>query len=615
MSAIRLTMTQALARALAAQRTVIDGREAPLVAGVWAIFGHGNVAALGEALWQARDALPTFRGHNEQAMALAAVGFARASRRRRFMACASSIGPGATNMVTAAATAHVNRLPLLLLPADVFASRRPDPVLQQVESFADATVTANDCLRPVSRYFDRIARPEQILDALPRALAALTDPAACGPATLALCQDVQAEAFDCPRDFLEPRVWTPRRPPPDAASLAAAASALAAAERPLLVAGGGAFYADAPVAAFAERHGVPVVETQAGKGALPGDSPLNLGGIGVSGSAAANALAAEADLALAVGSRLTDVSTGSRALLPGGARLVALNVNPADAARHGALPLVADAAAGLEQLSERLGGWRADPAWRDRAAAARRAWDAAALAASAPGNAPLPSDAQVVGAVQRASARSDIVVAAAGGLPGELHKLWRVGAPGGYHVEYGYSCMGYEIAGALGVKMALPDRRVIVLVGDGSWLMMNSEIATSVALGLPLTVVLLDNRGFACIDRLQRAAGGRPFNNLFESSRGGAAVAVDFAAHARALGADARKVASLAELEAAVGECADAPVTTVLVVETDPAAATEAGGYRWDVPVAEVSPDPATVRARKAYEAARPALRSGPATS
>ena len=335
MSAIRLTMTQALARALAAQRTVIDGREAPLVAGVWAIFGHGNVAALGEALWQARDALPTFRGHNEQAMALAAVGFARASRRRRFMACASSIGPGATNMVTAAATAHVNRLPLLLLPADVFASRRPDPVLQQVESFADATVTANDCLRPVSRYFDRIARPEQILDALPRALAALTDPAACGPATLALCQDVQAEAFDCPRDFLEPRVWTPRRPPPDAESLAAAASALAAAERPLLVAGGGAFYADAPVAAFAERHGVPVVETQAGKGALPGDSPLNLGGIGVSGSAAANALAAEADLALAVGSRLTDVScTGSRALLPGGARLVALNVNPADAARH-----------------------------------------------------------------------------------------------------------------------------------------------------------------------------------------------------------------------------------------------------------------------------------------
>ena len=280
MSAIRLTMTQALARALAAQRTVIDGREAPLVAGVWAIFGHGNVAALGEALWQARDALPTFRGHNEQAMALAAVGFARASRRRRFMACASSIGPGATNMVTAAATAHVNRLPLLLLPADVFASRRPDPVLQQVESFADATVTANDCLRPVSRYFDRIARPEQILDALPRALAALTDPAACGPATLALCQDVQAEAFDCPRDFLEPRVWTPRRPPPDTASLAAAASALAAAERPLLVAGGGAFYADAPVAAFAERHGVPVVETQAGKGALPGDSPLNLGGIG-----------------------------------------------------------------------------------------------------------------------------------------------------------------------------------------------------------------------------------------------------------------------------------------------------------------------------------------------
>ena len=607
MSTVRLTMTQALARGLAAQRTVIDGKETPIVAGVWAIFGHGNVAALGEALWQMRETLPTFRGHNEQAMALAAVGFARASRRRRFMACASSIGPGATNMVTAAATAHINRLPLLLLPADAFAGRRPDPVLQQVESFADATLSANDCLRPVSRYFDRICRPEQILDALPRAMATLTDPAACGPATLALCQDAQAEAFDCPRDFLEPRVWTPRRPPPDADSLAAVAAAFVAARRPLLVAGGGAFYADAgaALAAFAERHGVPVVETQAGKGALPGAHPLNLGGVGVSGSAAANALAAEADLVLAVGSRLTDIITGSRTLLPGRARLVGLNVNPADAARHGALPLVADAAEGLERLSERLGGRRAASAWLDRAAAAQRDWDAARSVAIAPGNAPLPSDAQIVGAVRRATGPDDVVVAAAGGLPGELHKFWRAGAPGGYHVEYGYSCMGYEIAGGLGVKMALPDRRVIVLVGDGSWLMMNSEIATSVALGLPLTVVLLDNRGFACIDRLQRAAGGRPFNNLFESSRGGASVAIDFAAHARALGARARKVASVAELEAALSDCAAAPVTTVLVIETDPAAATEAGGHWWDVPVPAVSPDPGAARSRDAYEAAR----------
>ncbi len=545
MSTIRLTMTQALTRYLAAQRVFFGGREVPLIAGVWAIFGHGNVAALGEALWQVRRSLPTWRGHNEQAMALAAVGFARASRRRRLMACASSIGPGATNMATAAATAHVNRLPLLLLPADVFASRRPDPVLQQVEAFGDATVSANDCLRPVSRYFDRVTRPEQILDSLPRAMAVLTDPASCGPATLALCQDAQAEAFDCPRTFLEPRLWAVRRPPPDSASLAAAAERLATARRPLIVAGGGVLYADAgaALAAFAERHGVPVAETQAGKGSLPAAHPMNAGAIEVSGAAAANALATEADLVLAAGSRLTDIATGSRTLLAGGSRrLIGLNVNATDAAKHGALPLVADAAVGLAQLSDRLAGWLSEPTWRDRVAAARRDWDKAVSAATAPGNAPLPSDAQVIGAVQRAASPGDAIVAAAGGLPGELHKLWRVGAPGGYHVEYGYSCMGYEIAGGLGAKMAMPERRVIVLIGDGSWLMMNSEIATSVSLGKPLTVVLLDNRGFACIDRLQRAAGGESFNNLFtDSRRDGTPVAVDFAAHARSLGADARE--------------------------------------------------------------------------
>ena len=608
MTTVRLTTAQALVRWLAAQRTLCDGRETPFFGGVWAIFGHGNVAALGEALWRERGALPTLRGHNEQAMALAAVGFAKASRARRAMACATSIGPGATNLVTAAAAAHANRLPLLLLPADVFAGRRPDPVLQQVQDFGDATVSANDCLRPVSRYFDRIARPEQLLDALPRAMTALVDPAARGPATLALCQDTQAEAFDFPLSFFEPRrPWAPRRPPADADSLAAAAAALRAARRPLIVAGGGVHYAEAcpALAAFAARHGVPVAETHAGKGALRAADPLNAGGIGVSGAASANRLAEEADLALAAGTRLNDVATGSRALLRGGAgRLIGLNANPHDAARHGALPLVADAGAGLAQLSEALEGWRALRAWRERAAALRAEWRAAAAAAAAPGANALPSDAQVIGAVRRATGPGDVIVAAAGGLPGELHKLWDAGEPGTCHVEYGYSCMGYEIAGALGAKMAAPERRVVALVGDGSWLMMNSEIATSVSLGLPLTVVLLDNGGFACIDRLQRASGGEPFGNLFSGARETPAE-IDFAAHARALGADARKVSGLAELEDAVRRAKDAERTTVFVIETDPAAATATGGCWWDVPPPEVSESPAVMRAREAWDAMR----------
>jgi len=451
----RLTMAQALVRYLCAQRTEIDGSEAPLFAGVWAIFGHGNVAGLGEALHGVRDRLPTYRAHNEQAMAHAAIAYAKASNRRRMMACTTSIGPGATNMVTAAAVAHVNRLPVLLLPGDVFASRRPDPVLQQVEDFADPTVTANDCFRPVSRYWDRITRPEQILSSLPAALATLTDPAACGPATLALCQDVQAEAYDYPDSFFAPRLHRPRRPGPDPRELAAAAAALAAARRPLIVAGGGVHYALAGAAldAFARHRGVPVAETQAGKGALPWDHPSAVGGIGVTGSSAANALASEADLVLAIGTRLGDFATASRTLFRDpGMTLIQLNVAPFDAAKHGALPLVADAERGLAELDARLGDWQAPAPWRAKAEAETRVWNAAVERATAPSNAPLPSDAQVLGAVNALAGAAGIVVCAAGGLPGEMHKLWRVAAPGGYHLEYGYSCMGYEIAGGLGVK-------------------------------------------------------------------------------------------------------------------------------------------------------------------
>lgn len=604
MQTIRLTMAQALVRALAAQETEIDGARAKLFAGVWAIFGHGNVAGLGEALYAARDTLPTWRAHNEQAMAHAAIAFAKASRRRRMMACTSSIGPGATNMVTAAAAAHVNRLPVLLLPGDVFANRRPDPVLQQIEDWRDGTVSANDAFRPVSRYFDRLTRPEQLIPALDRALCVLTDPAECGPVTLALCQDVQTEAYDYPASFFEPRLWRVRRQRPDHDELQQAAALLRASRRPLIISGGGVIYAEAEeiLRRFCETHGVPAAETQAGKSSLPAEHPLNLGAIGVTGTAAANALAAEADLLLAVGTRLQDFTTGSWALFRDeGRRIVGLNTHPMDASKHRAQPLLADARVGLEELSAALAGWRADTAWTARADAARRDWLLTAARYTEASNAPYPSDAQVIGAVQRQARATDVVVCAAGGLPGELHKLWCAGAPGGYHLEYGYSCMGYEIAGGLGVKMARPDREVFVMLGDGSYLMMNSEIATSVMLGRKLIIVLLDNRGFGCINRLQRATGGASFNNLLRDAVHEMSPELDFAQHARSLGAEAEKVASLAELEAALRRARANTRTHVVVIETDPLAATDAGGHWWDVAVPEVSAREEVRAARQEY--------------
>ncbi len=608
MATIRLTAAQAMTRWLAAQLNE-DGET--FIAGVWAIFGHGNVAGMGEALHAIRDRLPTWRGHNEQGMALAAVAYAKARFRKRAMAVTSSIGPGATNMVTAAAVAHVNRLPLLLVPGDVYADRAPDPVLQQVEDFADGTLSANDCFRPVSRYFDRITRPEQLLTALPRAMAVMTDPALCGPVTLALCQDVQAEAFDWPTAFFEPRTWRRRRVQPDPMEITEAARVLRAAERPLVIAGGGVLYADAcdDLKAFAETFGVPVAETQAGKSALPWDHPLALGSVGVTGSSAANALAREADVVLAVGTRLQDFTTGSWALFARpGVRLVSINVQPHDAMKKGALPVVADAKLALRALSAELGAYAAPPV----DAALKREWLASVDAVTAPpqgdGNAP-PSDMQVIGAVQRGVDDDAIVVCAAGGLPGELHKLWKARRPGGYHLEYGFSCMGYEIAGGLGVKMARPDREVVVMVGDGSYMMMNSELATAVMLGLKLTVVVLDNRGFACINRLQRATGGESFNNLLNTATNAEPAAIDFVAHAASMGAVAEKAGSVAELEDALARARAGTRTHVIVIDTDPAATTPAGGHWWDVAVAEVS-DRAEVRAaRAAYEAKRRDIR------
>ncbi|RDE08335.1 3D-(3,5/4)-trihydroxycyclohexane-1,2-dione acylhydrolase (decyclizing) [Pelagibacterium lacus] len=601
---IRLTMAQAVARFLAAQRTEIDGETVPLFAGVWAIFGHGNVAGMGEALHGVRDRLPTYRAHNEQGMAHAAIAFAKASFRRRMMACTTSIGPGATNMVTAAALAHVNRLPVLLLPGDVFANRRPDPVLQQVEDFSDGTVSANDVFRPVSRYFDRITRPEQIIAALRRAMQVLTDPAECGPVTLALCQDTQAEAYDYPAAFFAETVWTQRRIRPDEAELARAAAALRGAKKPVLIAGGGVLYsrASAALARFAQDHGVPVLETQAGKSALPHAHPLNMGAVGVTGTSASNRLAEEADLVLAVGTRLQDFTTGSWALFKNPkTRFVALNVAAADAAKHRAMPLLADARVGLDALGAALKGWSAPEEWQGKAHEGKALWRADADTAMAATNVERPSDAQVIGAVQR-RLEDAVVVCAAGGLPGELHKLWRAERAGDYHLEYGFSCMGYEIAGGLGVKLARPDDEVVVMVGDGSYMMLNSELSTAVMMGQKLTLVVLDNRGFGCINRLQMGTGGANFNNLLADSHHEVMPEIDFVLHARSMGAHAEKVAGIAELETALAGARERKATSVIVIDTDALATTEAGGHWWDVAVPEVS-DRAEVRAKRAeYE-------------
>jgi 3D-(3,5/4)-trihydroxycyclohexane-1,2-dione acylhydrolase (decyclizing) len=604
-SKIRLTMAQALARFLTRQMTEIDGEKVPLFGGVWAIFGHGNVAGMGEALYQVRRDLPTYRAHNEQAMVHAAVGFAKANFRRRMMAATTSIGPGATNMVTGAALAHVNRLPVLLLPGDVFATRIPDPVLQQVEDFGDGTVSANDCFRPVSRYFDRIARPEQIVPALARAMAVLTDPAECGPVTLSLCQDVQAEAFDYPESFFEERLWLPRRQRPDEHELQVAVEALRSAKAPLIVSGGGTLYSGASAAleVLAGKSGIPVTETQGGKSSLPDGNPLNMGAIGVTGTSAANQLAEKADVVLAVGTRFQDFTTGSWALFRNPDKtIIGLNVQPFDAFKHRALPLVADARVGLTELAEHLGGWAAPKAWTDKARKGKAEWRKAADPVTASTNAPLPSDAQVIGAVQRAMGDGIVLVHAAGGLPGELHKLWQADWPGSYHGEYGYSCMGYEIAGALGAKMARPDEEIVVMLGDGSYLMMNSEIATSVMLGLKLTIVLLDNRGFGCINRLQMATGGANFNNLLKDARHDMLPDIDFAKHAEGLGALSEHVSSIGDLEAALKRSRENDRTTVIVIDTDPLVSTDAGGHWWDVAVPEVSVRKEVNAARKAYE-------------
>jgi len=591
MKTLRCTAAQAAVRYLANQYVARVSEEVRYFAGVWAIFGHGNVAGLGQALHAARDLLPTYRAHNEQAMAHAAIAFAKQLRRQRAMICTSSIGPGATNMVTAAALAHANRLPVLFLPGDTFATRAPDPVLQQIESFSDGTVSANDCFKPVSRYFDRITRPEQLIDSLPHAMNVLLDPAACGPVTVAFCQDVQAEAYEYPEAFFRRRVWNIRWPRADVLEIDPLITLLKSARAPLVIAGGGVHYSGAEelLAAFASSTHIPVAETQAGKGALPWNHPFNLGAIGVTGTSAANATAAKADLVVGIGTRLQDFTTGSRALFTAAnRRLVQINVASYDAGKHEATSVVGDAGAVLLDLMARLGSWRSSADEATMQAQVAR-WNLEWEGVTAAPGAGLPSDAQVIGALWRSASASAVVVCAAGGLPGELHKLWRSRAADDYHVEYGYSCMGYEIAGGLGVKMAQPNRDVYVLVGDGSYLMLNSELATSISMGLKLVVIVLNNRGFACINRLQRATGGAAFHTLWEDSPHTSIPDIDFVAHAASLGAVAEKAGSIAALEQALRRARESDRTHVIVIDTDPAITTAAGGAWWDVAIPEVS--------------------------
>lgn len=607
---IRLTAAQALTRFLINQHMQLDnGQEVPFFAGVWAIFGHGNVAGIGEALYQVRDQLPTFRGHNEQSMALAAIAFAKARQRQQVMVATTSIGPGATNLVTAAGVAYVNRLPVLLVPGDVFASGLPDPVLQQSENFADGSSTVNDCLRPVSRYFHRISRPEQLIQALPRAMVALTDPALCGPATLSICQDVQSLAFDYPAYLFEKRLWRLRRQGPDPHELSQAVSTLLAAKRPVIVAGGGVRYslAESELQAFAKRHQMPVIETQAGKSSMLASDPLNAGAVGVTGVDSANDLAANADVVLAVGTRLQDFISGSNTLFKG--QVIQLNVQPMDTIKYRAISLLSDAKLGLQALSSQMHGYVSPVAWQQKSQAGIAAW--AQLCEGilpATDDQTIPSDAQVVAAVNMSVDTSAVVVAAAGSLPAELHKHWRVEQVGGYHLEYGYSCMGYEICGGVGAKLACPDREVVVMVGDGSYMMMNSDVATAVSMGLQLTIVVLDNAGFSCINRLQMATGGANFNNLLQDTYNKGLAQIDFAGHARSMGAHAAHVDNVGELKHAVQAARQRAGVSVVVIDTDPLHSSPGGAY-WEVEVPEVSPREEVIAKHQEWTAKRMAER------
>jgi len=615
---VRLTTSQAIVRYLISQKSVqADGTIAPLFGGVYGIFGHGNVTSLGHALERAKEDLPTFRGQNEQGMALAGVAYAKAKRRRQIMVATSSVGPGATNMVTAAGVAHSNRLPLLLISGDTFTSRLPDPVLQQVEHFGDPTHTVNDAFRSVSRWWDRITKPEQLTTSLPHAVQTMLDPADCGPAFLGLPQDVGAEAWDFPLHFFDERIHDIARPRADQQKLQQAIDALMAAEKPLIIAGGGVHYslAEAELARFAAVHNIPVVETVAGKACLEWDHPNYGGPIGVTGGTSANALAGEADVVLAVGTRLLDFTTGSWTIFKNeNVRIIGLNVCRFDATKHHSLAVVADAREALTEMSTAMGEWSAGDDWMATARSEvgqHNAYIDKIASATETTDSGLPTYAQVVGAVDRLATEETYALAAAGGFPGEVNNGWRAKYLNSFDCEYGYSCMGYETSGGWGAAMAQPDKEVVVFCGDGSWMMLNSDVYSSVLHGHKMIVIVCDNGGFAVINRLQTGMGGEPFNNLIKDNPTVVnPVPVDFAAHAAAMGALSETATTIEELEAAFGRARDADRTYVIAMVTDAYSWTEGGSY-WEVGVPEVSELESVADARAEIQAGKQDQRIG----
>jgi 3D-(3,5/4)-trihydroxycyclohexane-1,2-dione acylhydrolase (decyclizing) len=601
----RLTMAQAVIQFLKVQHVSRDGSENPFFAGCFGIFGHGNVAGIGQALQQNLD-FPYYLCRNEQAMVHTAAGFAKMSNRLRTLACTTSIGPGATNMVTGAAGATINRLPVLLLPGDIFARRNVAPVLQQLEAPSTQDISVNDCFKPVSRYWDRIERPEQILTSLPEAMRVLTSPAETGAVTLALPQDVQAEAFDYPEEFFQRRTWVISRPRADAALLSQAVKWIRSAQRPLIIAGGGVIYSNATeaLASLAARTGIPVAETQAGKGTLNFDHAQSVGAVGVTGTSCANRLARSADLILSFGTRYSDFTTASKTAFQNpDVRFINVNVAEVDAAKHAALPLVGDARVTLEELSTALASYRVPEDYRSEISCLRDEWNVEVDRIYGRRHGPPLSQGEVIGLLNAILGPRDVIVCAAGSLPGDLHKLWRTRDPKGYHLEYGYSCMGYEIAGGLGVKMADPSREVYVLVGDGSYLMMAQEIATSLQENIKLNIVLLDNHGFSSIGGLSRACGSGGFGTRYQyrdQGKAGAVIPIDFVANASSLGAHAVQARTYEELAEAVAELRKQTRTSVVVVETDYFDSVPGYESWWDVAIAEVSDSESVQEARRA---------------
>jgi 3D-(3,5/4)-trihydroxycyclohexane-1,2-dione acylhydrolase (decyclizing) len=620
MGTVRLTVGQAIVRFLAQQYVERDGRQARFIEGVWGIFGHGNVAGLGQALEELGEAedMPYYRPQNEQAQVHLAAAFARHHNRLRAYACTSSVGPGAMNMVTGAAGATVNRIPVLLFPSDYFANRTPDPVLQQIEHPTERDASANDAFRPVSRFFDRISRPEQLLASLPEAFRVLTDPVDTGAVTISLPEDVQSEAFDWPARFFERRVWRVRRPVPEAADVADAVRLIAAAKAPVMVVGGGAIYSEATdeVSEFATRFGIPILETQAGKGALPWNHPMNAGPAGTNGGLAANRLAHDADVVICVGTRMGDFVTASRTTFQNpDATFIGINIGPMDAHKLRAVPVVADAREALRALQGQLvtaGYTGTEASYRERIADLKWEWDGIVTEMRRVNGEPGDlGQAEVIGIVNDAVGGHATVICAAGSLPGDLLRLWRPEDPKAYHVEYGFSCMGYEIVAGLGVKLADPDREVVVMVGDGSYLMMNSEIVTAVAEGIKITIVVLDNHGFQCILALQRMVGVPDFGNELRfrdrtrNRLSGPYVPIDFRMHAESMGALAIQANTPDELRDALATARTADRITVIAVPTEPEKRVPGFESWWDVPVAGVSGQDSVRKARTAYDKKR----------